>query len=79
VKVSLHDRQKLDRRRAEAAHFQYAVLRVATWYPETFSLSELPLHNNLEATLSNVTTNFHEAFMETYACMWMTLIYSLVY
>ena len=63
----LTNREKLDRRRAEAAYFQFALLRVAAWYPHLFTLSDLSLHKNLENTLSKVTEIYHGAFMDTYA------------
>ena len=40
----LNQRVKVDRRRIEEAFLQYALLRVASWYPEKLSLSCLPLH-----------------------------------
>ena len=63
----LTEREKLDRRRAEAAYFQYALLRVASWYPHLFKISDLTLHKNLGGALHKVTTVYHEAFMDTYA------------
>lgn len=63
----LRERQRLDRRRAEAAYFQYAVLRVASWYPERVPLATLPLHGSLESTLTKVTEQYHGVFMKTNA------------
>jgi hypothetical protein len=46
----LQERQRLDRR-IEDAYYQYAALRVASWYPDTFPLSDLPLHAATNETL----------------------------
>ena len=64
---ALVERQKLDRRRLEAAHFQFAVLHVAIWYPQHITISELPLHSALLDTLPKVVAVYHGAFMEKYA------------
>ena len=55
----------------ESAYFQYAVLRVVSWYPKMFDLNDLPLHSSLIATLLKVTSTYHGAFMEMYAGMYM--------
>jgi hypothetical protein len=58
-------RCKLDRRRIEAAHLQYAVLQVASWYK--FDINKLALHSDTDATLSDVVKDYHGAFMAYYA------------
>lgn len=58
-------RCKLDRRRIEAAHLQYAVLQVASWYK--FDINKLALHSDTDATLSDVVKYYHGAFMAYYA------------
>ena len=62
----LVERQKLDRRRLEDAHFQYAILKVAGWYPQHLNICELPLHSALQETLSKVVAVYHGAFMDKY-------------
>lgn len=51
---SVVERYLLDRRRVEAAHFQYAVLRVASWYPDVLDITQLPLHSHADNTLTSV-------------------------
>ena len=57
------ERYKLDTRRAEAGHIQYAILRVVSWYPEILSAEKLPLHADIDVTLSAVVSLYHGAFM----------------
>lgn len=63
----LVERYKVDRRRVEAAHFQFATLQVASWYPEQFDVRKLPLHGCLQTTLTSVVTIYHGAFMTRYS------------
>lgn len=63
----LTHRVLLDRRRVEDAYFQYAILKVSSWYPEKFSLCKLPLHHNTQSTILDVTTVYHGLFIDTYA------------
>jgi len=63
----LVERQQLDRRRLEDGHFQYAILKVAGWYPKLLDISELPLHSALQETLPKVVAVYHGAFMDKYA------------
>ena len=63
---SLSGRLQLDRRRLEDAHFQYAILRVASWY--NFDLASLPLHGSTQETILCVVNSYHEAFMKKYSC-----------
>ena len=81
INLRLIEREKLDRRRAEAAYFQYAVLRVASWYPHLFNLFKLPLHSKHVTILSDVTEVYHGAFMELYAGIysihWLTHVMQL--
>lgn len=62
----LNERAKVDRRRIEA-FFQYALLRVTSWYPEQLSLSSLPLHNKTTEILPSTVSVYHGAFMKKYA------------
>ena len=48
-----HKRQKLDRRRIESAFFQYAALRVASFHPDLFQNSKLPLHSESQHYRTN--------------------------
>lgn len=45
---------KVDHRRIEDAFFQYAALRVASWYPEHFKLCALQLHAMTTMTIGNM-------------------------
>ncbi len=64
---ALVERHKLDRRRLEAAHFQFAVLQVAKWYPQHIAINEAPLHSALKDTLPKVVAVYRGAFMDKYA------------
>lgn len=57
----------MDRRRVEDAFFQYAALRVASWYPEQFKIPTLQFHAMTTMTISNMTTVYHGAFMKKYS------------
>lgn len=57
------ERYKLDRRRVEAAHMQYAILQVISWYPALFSAREVLLHTDTDETLTGVVSLYHGAFM----------------
>ena len=61
------ERYRLDRRRVEAAHFQFAVLQVASWYPHQLELTKLRLHGDIDATLSSVVASYHGLFMAQYS------------
>ena len=54
----------MDRRRLQEAFFQYALLRVASWYPKYIALEKVNLHDGLSDTLLSVTPLFHKAFTE---------------
>ena len=54
----------MDRRRLEAAFLQYALLKVAAWYPEYICISKLHLHDGLSETLLKVTPVFHHVFIQ---------------
>ena len=57
------ERYKLDRRQVETAHFQFAILQVASWYPQHLDICKLPLHSGLDDTVSLVLSRYHGAFM----------------
>lgn len=68
----LEERNRLDRRRLEDGHLQYAMLKVIAAYPERFSLKEISFKNIGDALL-RVTPTFHEAFTARFAgkkCIW---------
>ena len=60
---SLLERKKLDRRRLETAHFQFALLQIAVWYPEHIDINKLFLHLSLDAMLIEVIAVYHGAFI----------------
>lgn len=58
-------RLKLDRRRLETAHFRYAMLVVASWYP-----TDLPMPtfgSDIGMTLLEFTPLYHKAFHSNYS------------
>lgn len=57
----------MDRRRLQEAFIQYALLKVASWYPKHVDIQKLWLHDGLPETLLNVTRIFHKAFTKKYA------------
>ena len=57
----------MDRRRLQDAFFQYALLRVGSWYPKHIAIEKLYLHDGLSDTLLNVTPMLHKAFTAKYA------------
>ena len=63
----LESRQRMDRRRLEEAFLQYALLRVASWYPSDIGIEELHMHDGLSQTLLSATPLFHKAFIQKYA------------
>lgn len=63
----LIERSRLDRRRVEVAHLHFAILQVASWYPEHVDLFTLPLHANLDDTLTKLVAKYHGVFMSCYA------------
>ena len=64
---SILARLMLDRRRLEDAHFQYAILKVALWYPSSFKLTDLPLHGPTRETLLHMSDLYYGAFMKKYS------------
>ena len=61
----LYERKKLDRRRLENAHLQYAVLKVVKAYPEQLQIQDISL-KDLNDTLIRITPIFHEAFISQF-------------
>lgn len=57
----------MDRRRLEEAFLQYALLKVAEWYPLQISIHKLYLHDGLSEMLLKATPLFHEAFTKKYS------------
>ena len=65
--AELTKRQMLNRKRVEDAFFQYAALRVSSWYPKEIKLLSLKLHSGITGTLQAITSIYHGAFMKQYA------------
>ena len=51
--------------------FQYAILRVAVWYPDVFVLSQLHLHSSMLQTISKILSLYHESFMDLNSSMYI--------
>ena len=65
----LNDRQKLDRRRFEAAHFKYAVLTVFKRYPSLLDGKKPSLYTNMTQTLDEITPLYFKSFQDCYTSM----------
>ena len=63
----LVQRFRMDRRRLEDAHIQFALLQVVSWYPEQFHVTSLALHAQTRESLSEVSSKYHGVFMSHYA------------
>ena len=63
----IFERCWLDRRRVEAAHFQFGVLEVASRYPSPNKIESRVLHGGLDETLLRVVSIYHGTFMGKYA------------
>jgi len=62
------ERMKMDRRRLEHAHFRYAMLTVAQWYPGTFNVNKVLFTcDQSETTLTKFTLLYLKAFYEKYS------------
>ena len=62
------ERMKMDRRRLEHAHFRYAMLTVAQWYPGTFNVNKVLFTcDQSETTLTEFTPLYLKAFYEKYS------------
>lgn len=70
---NLVGRFRLDRRRVEEAHFQFAILQVASWYPRVLNVKELCLHADTQDTLSSVVPVYHAQFLTSYASKQITI------
>lgn len=66
ISCSPAHRLKLDRRRLEAAHFKYAMLKVASWYPKDID-PEITFSPDLKDTLLEFTPVFQHAFHKKYS------------
>ena len=71
--TDLESRLRMDRRRLEEAFLQYALLKVAEWYPLDMSMHKLHLHDGLSQLLLQVTPSFHEAFTKKYSGMYIAI------
>lgn len=63
----LSNRLKLDRRRLTTAHLRYAVLRVASMYPEGFNTCDVVIDADINTTLDAITPKFFSLFRSRYA------------
>lgn len=64
------DRYQMDRRRLEEAHFQFAILHMASWYPQHMDIDKLALHGSTKSTLLDVVSIYHGVFMDQYASVY---------
>ena len=64
--MALMLRYSLDRRRVEDAYYQYALLRICSWYPSILRIEDLPLHSNTADSIQSIMNLYHEAFMRKY-------------
>lgn len=60
-------RSKLDRRRLLSAHFKYAILQVASWYPGDLSVSDIVFSTDVYQTLLDFTPRFQNVFHRKYS------------
>uniref|UniRef100_A0A1X7V592 Uncharacterized protein n=1 Tax=Amphimedon queenslandica TaxID=400682 RepID=A0A1X7V592_AMPQE len=60
-------RHWIDRRHLEEDFFQYALLRISSWYPKDIPLSALKLHGEFDDTLLAMAPVFHNAFQKHYS------------
>ena len=61
----LNEREYLDRRSLENAYFQFAILKVASWYDR--KLVDIPLHGYTKRTLIKICNIHYEAFMNRHS------------
>ena len=64
---TLTKRQSLDRRRFEAAHLRYAVLKVAASYPELMGTQGLLVYPDVEKTLQIITPALYSSFQARFS------------
>ena len=55
----------MDRRRLKEAHFQFAILQTASWYPRHIRIDNLALHGSTKNMLD--VSIYHGVFMAQYA------------
>ena len=76
---NLNERYRLDRRRIEDAYYQYALLRICSWYPNTFELNKLSFHHKVGDAILHIINLYHSAFMEKYSGKCMVLFIWLMH
>ena len=64
---TLKFRQKMDRRRLEAAHLKYALLQTVAEYPNIFSDSDMVVSTDIQDTLQQLTSKYYSAFQSRYS------------
>ena len=67
---------KLDRRRLSSAHFKYAILQVASWYPGDLNVSDIVFSTDVYQTLLDFTRDFKMYSIENTQ---VPLYYALLY
>ena len=61
------ERQQLDRRRFETAHFKYACLQLASRYPEAIRPEAVAFEADITSTLKEITPPLFRMFEAKYA------------
>lgn len=56
----------MDRRRFEAAHLKYAVLKTASHFKQQFQCENLPIYSDVAQTLQEVTPKLFQPFQDRY-------------
>ena len=73
------DRLKLDRRRFEASHLRYSMLKVMSRYPHMLSPdTDRCIKSNLAETLDAITPHYFVAFSNRYAGKYPEWLYRSV-
>ena len=60
-------RVRLDRRCLEVAHIRRAIVTVSTWYPNDINLSSICFLQQLDETLSQLNSLYHDLFHKLYS------------
>lgn len=71
------ERLALDRRRLEATHLRYAVLQVASYYPNDFGMTTR-IYPDLKVTLEYITPLFFSLFRSNYSGKYITTHIAIV-
>ena len=63
----LTERLKMDRRRLECAHIRFAILKVARWYPDCFTIENIMFSGNESITLQEFVPLYQKTFHQKYS------------